>query len=125
MRLYAYLNSFIFFSLMVYHREYLFKNNVIDVFICGCADLHYCTDFSLVVASGATPWLWSLGFPLRCFSCCRASPGRVGLSICGSQALEHRLSNCGTQAQLLCCMWDLPGSEIKPVSLALAGRLHH
>ena len=52
MRLYAYLNSFIFFSLMVYHREYLFKNNVIDVFICGCADLHYCTDFSLVVASG-------------------------------------------------------------------------
>ena len=51
MRLYAYMNSFIFFSLMVYHREYLFRNNVIDVFIYGCADLHYCTGFSLVASS--------------------------------------------------------------------------
>ena len=30
------------------------------------------------------------------------------LSSCGSQAPEHRLSNCGTWAQLLCSMWNLP-----------------
>ena len=31
------------------------------------------------------------------------------LRSCGSQALEHRLSGCGTWAQLLHSMWDLPG----------------
>ena len=35
---------------------------------------------------------------------------------------EDRLNSCGIQAQLLRGMWDLPGSGIKPVSLALAGR---
>ena len=32
------------------------------------------------------------------------------------------LSSCGTQAQLLCSIWDLPRSKIEPVSPALAGR---
>ena len=44
------------------------------------------------------------------------------LSICGSQALECRLSSCGTRAQLLRGMWDLPGPGLEPVSPALAGR---
>ena len=43
------------------------------------------------------------------------------LSGCGSQALGHRISSCGAQVQLLCGMWELPGSGIKPVvSPALA-----
>jgi len=42
------------------------------------------------------------------------------LSSGGSQALGHRISSCGTQVQLLCGMWDLPGSGIEPVSPALA-----
>ena len=46
-----------------------------------------------------------------------------GLSSCGSRALEHRLSSCGAQAQLLRGMWDLPGPGLKPVSPALAGRV--
>ena len=46
---------------------------------------------------------------------------RVGFSSCGSQALGHRLSNCGKRAYLLCGMWDLPGPGLKPVSPALAG----
>ena len=46
--------------------------------------------------------------------------GGVGFSSCGSWALEHRLSSCGTQAELLCGRWHLPGSGIEPVSLALA-----
>ena len=44
-----------------------------------------------------------------------------GLSRCSSQALEHRLSNCGTQAYFL-HMWDPPRSGIKPVCPPLAGR---
>ena len=56
------------------------------------------------------------------FSCCGAlAPGCEGFSSCGAQALEHRLNSCGAQPKLLCSIWDLPGSGIKPVSLALAG----
>ena len=33
-----------------------------------------------------------------------------------------RLHDCGTQTYLLHGVWDFPGSGIKPVSLALAGR---
>ena len=44
-----------------------------------------------------------------------------GLSSCGLWALEHRLSSCGTRAQLLRGMWDLPGPGLEPVSPALAG----
>ena len=42
------------------------------------------------------------------------------LSICGPQALEHRLSTYSTWAKLLCSMWDLPRSGIEPISSALA-----
>ena len=45
-----------------------------------------------------------------------------GLSSCGLQALERRLSSCGTWAYLLHGMWDLPGPGLEPVSPALAGR---
>ena len=34
----------------------------------------------------------------------------------------RRLSNCGSRAQLLCGMWDLPRPGLEPVSPALAGR---
>ncbi|KAJ8778906.1 hypothetical protein J1605_013140 [Eschrichtius robustus] len=35
----------------------------------------------------------------------------------------RRLSSCGSQAQLLRGMWDLPRPGLEPVSPALAGRL--
>ena len=49
------------------------------------------------------------------------------LTIAASPVAEHRLqtrrlSNCGSRAQLLRGMWDLPRPELKPVSPALAGR---
>ena len=44
-----------------------------------------------------------------------------GLSRCGSQALEHRLSSYGTWALLLYDMRDLPGPVIKSMSPALSG----
>ena len=62
------------------------------------------------------------------FSCCGAqalgrerfsSAGRA-LSSGGAWALEHGLSSCGAQAQLLLGMWTLPRPGIKPMSHALA-----
>ena len=44
-----------------------------------------------------------------------------GLSSWGSWALEHRLGSCGTWAQLLQGLWDLPELGIEAVSPALAG----
>ena len=51
---------------------------------------------------------------------------RGPLTIAAPPVAEHRLqmrrlSNCGSRAQLLRGMWDLPGPGIKPVSPALAG----
>ena len=73
-----------------------------------------------------------LRFCARAFSCC----GKWGplfiavrgpLTIMASLAVEHRLqtrslSNCGSRAQLLRGMLDLPRPGLEPVSPALAGR---
>ena len=53
---------------------------------------------------------------------------RGPLTIAASPVAEHRLqtrrlNNCGPRAQSLCGTWDLPRPGLKPVSLALAGRL--
>ena len=53
---------------------------------------------------------------------------REPLTAAASLAAEHkpqtcRLSSCGSRAQPLCGMWDLPRPGLKPVSAALAGRL--
>ena len=53
---------------------------------------------------------------------------REPLAIAASLVAEHRLqtrrlSNCGSRAQLLRDMWDLPRPGLEPVSPASAGRL--
>ena len=72
-----------------------------------------------------------LRFCARAFSSC----GKWGplfiavrgpLAIAASLVAEHRpqtrrLSNCGSRAQPLRGMWDLPGPGLEPVSPALAG----
>ena len=50
------------------------------------------------------------------------------LTIAAPPAVEHRLqtrrlSNCGSQAQLLHGMWDPPRPGLEPVSPASAGRV--
>ena len=74
-----------------------------------------------------------LRFCTRAFSSC----GKWGplfiavrgpLIIAASLVVEHRLqtrrlSSCGSRAQLLRGMWDLPRPGLEPVSPALAGRL--
>ena len=53
---------------------------------------------------------------------------RGSLTVTASPVAEHRLqtrrlSSCGSRAQLLRSMWDLPRPGPEPVSPALAGRL--
>ena len=73
-----------------------------------------------------------LRFCVRAFSSC----GKLGplfiavrgpLIIAASLVVEHRLqtrrlSSCGSRAQLLRGMWDLPRPGLEPVSPALPGR---
>ena len=50
-------------------------------------------------------------------------PLTVAASLVASHRLQtRRLSSCGSRAQLLRGMWDLPRPGFKPVSPALAGR---
>ena len=74
-----------------------------------------------------------LRFCARAFSSCSKwgplfivvhGPLTIAASLVVEHRLQtHRLSNCGSWAQLLCGMWDLPRPGLKPVSPALAGRL--
>ena len=73
-----------------------------------------------------------LRFCARVFSSCgKRGPLFIAmhgpLTIVASLVAEHglqmrRLSNCGSRAQLLRGMWDLPRPGLEPVSPALAGR---
>ena len=73
-----------------------------------------------------------LRFCARAFSSCgKRGPLLIAvrrpLTIAASPVAEHRLqtrrlSNCGSWAQLLRGMWDLPRPGLEPVSPALAGR---
>ena len=73
-----------------------------------------------------------LRFCARAFSSCGERGPlfiavREPLTIAASLVAEHRLqmrrlSSCGSQAQFLRGMWDLPRPGLEPVSPALAGR---
>ena len=73
-----------------------------------------------------------LRFCARAFSSCgKRGPLFIAvhgsLTIAASLVAEHRLqtrrlSSCGSRAQLLRGMWDLPRSGLEPMSPALAGR---
>ena len=97
---------------------------------------------SLVVASGGYSFFFfliyflfmavlGLCFCARAFSSCgKQGPPFIAvrgpLAIAASLVAEHRLqtrrlSNCGSRAQPLRGMWDLPRPRLEPVSPALAG----
>ena len=73
-----------------------------------------------------------LRFCERAFSSCvKQGPLFIAvhgpLTVAASLVAEHglqtrRLSNCGSQAQLLRGMWDLPRPGLEPMPPALAGR---
>ena len=50
-------------------------------------------------------------------------PLTIAASLVAEHRLQtHRLSNCGSRAELLRGMWDLPRPGLEPASPALAGR---
>ena len=73
-----------------------------------------------------------LRFCARAFSSCGKwgplliavrGPLTIAASLIAEHRLQtHRLSNCGSWAQLLRGMWDLPRPGLEPMSPALAGR---
>ena len=70
--------------------------------------------------------LLGLHFCARAFSSCgeRGPLTIVAASLVAENRLQTcRLSSCGSRAQLLRGMWDLPRPGLEPVSPALAGRL--
>ena len=107
---------------------FFFVFNVFIIFGCvGSLLLH--VGFLQLQRSGATLCCGARASHCNGFSCCGAWAlgmwasvvTACGLSSCGARALEHRLSSCGAQTQLLRDMWDLPGPGLEPVSPALAG----
>ena len=74
-----------------------------------------------------------LRFCARAFSSCGEwgplliavrGPFTIAASLAAEHRLQtHRLSSCGSRAQPLRGMWDLPRPGLEPVSPALAGRL--
>ena len=89
--------------------SFLFKINYL--FIFGCAG-------SFLLRAGFLYLHWveaTLRYGAQASHC-------GGFSCYGAQALERRLSSCGSRAQLLRGMWDLPRPGLEPVSPALAGR---
>ena len=98
----------------------------------GCEMVFHCTFFFLIYLF-IYLFLAVLGlrFCVRAFSSCGERGPlfiavRGPLTIAASLVAEHklqmrRLSSCGSRAQLLCGMWDLPRPGLEPVSPALAG----
>ena len=73
-----------------------------------------------------------LHFRARIFSSCSKrgplfiavrGPLTIAASRCGEWLQTHRLSSCGSRAQLLHSMSDPPRPGLEPVSAASAGRL--
>ena len=97
--------SFFFLNLFIYF-----------IFVCvGSSLLH--TGFLQLRRAGATLRCGARASHCGGFSCC----GARALGVWASVVAAHGLSSCGSWAQLLLSMWDLPGSGLESVSPALAG----
>ena len=112
-----------FYDRQVKKCHQFFKNNFICLFVydyAGSSLLHR-------LFSSCSGWWLLCSCSMQAshcngFSCCGAWVlGCSGFSSCSSWILDLRPSSCGAHAQLLCGMWDLPGSGIKPVFPALPG----
>ena len=119
----------LFLFLLIYVSSFNFLNLFLFIHFWLCWVFIAVRGLSLVARAGATLHSGMRTSHYSGFSCCRAralgAQASVvvahGLSSCGLRALELRLSSCGTWAQLLHGMWDLPRPGLKPVSPALAG----
>ena len=117
----------IFFTQIFFFLINLF---IFYLFIFGCVGSSFlCEGFLQLRRAGATLHCSAQASHCGGLSCCGApAPGAwasvvvaLGLSSCGSQAPERRLSSRGARAQSLRGMWDPPGPGLEPASPALAG----
>ena len=96
---------------------------IVSVFLSDIICLWLCW---AIMAAWAFLWLWRPWAALtvamlRLLTLWSAGSWARGLSGCGSWALEHKISSCGTRASSLRGMWNLPRSEVKSVSPARTG----
>ena len=98
------------------HFEFIFvygmrKCSFLKIFYLFFGCVWLCAGFLQLQRAGAT--LHRGAWASHC--------GAQALGVRASVVVAHGLSSCGTWAQLLHGMWDLPGPGIKPMSPALAG----
>ena len=110
-------------------RTFFFSVTVLDpnsVFLSQFSCLFVCFKINLFMA------VLGLRFCARAFSSCGEwgplfiavrGPLTIAASLVAGHRLQtRRLSSCGSRAQLLRGMWDLPRPGLEPVSPELAGR---
>ena len=120
---------FCIFSIFYMYFQHTFGHN----FVSWCFSLRIFFFLILFIYLFIYLWLCWVFVSVRGLSLVVASGGHSSsrcevLSLSrASLVAEHRLqtrrlSSCGSWAQLLCGMWDLPRPGLEPVSPALAGR---
>ena len=104
-------------------HTFLFSRYVLFFFIYFIATLFiYLFIFGCVGSSVRARAISSCGKRGPLFIAVRG-PLTIAASLVAEHRLQmHRLSSCGSRAQLLRGMWDLPRPGLEPVSPALAGR---
>ena len=114
---------------------FFFKLTIFNILLFYCILLYFLTLFLAALGLCCCMWAFSscskvgdysslrcTGFSLHWLLLLQSTGSRcIGFSSCGTQALERRLSSCGTWVNLLRGMWDLPWPGIEPVSSASAG----
>ena len=106
-------------TLSTFYFFIFFKNLFIYLFIFGCiVSSLLCTGLLQLQQAGATLCCDAWASHCSGFSCC----GAWALGAQPSVVVACGLRSCGTRAQLLHGTWDLPGSWLKPMPPALAGR---
>ena len=105
------MHFFILFYMFLFFFNYLFIIYLLFLFL-AVLGLRFCAR----AFSNCGKW-----GPLFIAAC---GPLTITASLVAEQRLQTlRLSSCGSRAQLLRGMWDLPRPGLEPVSPALAGRL--
>ena len=98
------------FFLKIYVCIYYLSYYLTVVGLCCCMWAFFsCGEWGLLLCLCEDILQW-----LSCYRAQALCSLHVGFSLCGSWALERRLSSHGAWAQLLHSMWDLPGPRTEP-----------
>ena len=120
------------FVLMLLFLFCIYQKTLPSVLVLFCTDIFFNMLISFYLFIYLFMAVLGLRFCARVFSSCgKRGPLFIAvhrpITIAASPVVEHRLqtlrlSSCGSRAQLLRGMWDLPRPGLEPVSPALAGR---